>query len=94
MSMKSKALLSSFCLIIAIIITFAYGLLIFIVPIIAELWADVARELNLFERIVFNVSNIALKHGLFMVPFLLLCLVSAIAWRIHCSVSMRRLAKM
>jgi type II secretory pathway component PulF len=93
MSTKSKSLLSSFCLFFAIIITFAYGLLLFIVPTFAEILDDMEKELNLFEQIVLNAGARASNLGFLIVPFLLLCLVSAIAWRIYCSVSMRRLSK-
>jgi len=75
-----------------IVIAFVYGLLIFWVPILAELKSDMGTKLNAMERFVLNISELAMRFGFVLVPFILILLAGTIAWRIYCSVSKRRVA--
>jgi type II secretory pathway component PulF len=91
--MKSNVLIANLCLVLVIIINLAYGAVLFIVPMYAELVDSMGTELNALHRFLFDTCELTGRFSFFLVPLALFSLVSTIAWRIYCSLSLRRLAK-
>jgi type II secretory pathway component PulF len=73
-----------------VIIMSTYGILIFYVPRITSVWAEMDGEFSLIQRLIVQSSHFAANAGIITGPFLLLYFMAALAWRIHGSTKLNR----
>ncbi|MCP4607959.1 MAG: hypothetical protein GY845_04515 [Planctomycetes bacterium] len=91
MSPKSQIHISSYCLAIMITICSAFVILTFYVPKFLVVWAEMGIELNLMQRLVVQSVNLAQRGGLPIGALLFIGFVSALVWRIYCSMKCKQI---
>ena len=85
MSPKQQVQLSSLCLIMMILIMFAYAMLVFYVPQLLASYNQTGAPLSPFLRFVVTIGRIVNDIELLFVPAMLLAFVASIFWLIKSS---------
>jgi type II secretory pathway component PulF len=93
MSPQKQVNVSSICLAVMILLIFAYGLLIFYVPVLLETYDRTGESLSPFLRIVIIIGHVINKAELLIVPAIFLALIASLIWRIQSSIKLHQLKK-
>ena len=86
MSPKKHVQLSSLCLLIMILLIFAYGLLFFYFPKILSNYAETGQALSPVLRFVLEICYLINKAEIVLIPALILGFLFAVIWRIQSSI--------
>ena len=90
MSPKKQVQLSSLRLAGIILIIFAYGLVLFYLPLYLESKTDTGEPLNFFIRFVLQVRSLTKIADILMIPALIFGFFFAVIWWIQSSVKYRK----
>ena len=90
MSPKKQVQLSSLCLSGIILIIFAYGLVLFYLPLYLESKTDTGEPLNFFIRFVLQVRSLTKIADILMIPMLIFGFFFVVIWRIQSSIKYRK----
>ncbi len=82
MSKRASTALAGFALVCCLAIFSSMLYLMFIFPRTENYWAQLGRELTVFEQCTIDLSGFCKQFGFFILPFILLLAAGSLAWLI------------
>ena len=90
MTIEEQNRISIVVFIMTILALCAYSVLFFYVPVYASYLQQTTARLTFLQRLVIYAWDFARHTGLIAVPFLILCFIAALVWRINFFVRLRQ----
>ncbi len=83
MRVKCEKTLAGIAIGATILTWFALGLMVFYVPRLAQLWAELEEPLSVPQRLLLDTCHLIQGIGILVIPALLAATIGAIWWRLH-----------
>ena len=94
MKAERERTLAGVAVVATILLWFGLALLVFYVPRLSQLWAELATPLSPAQKLLLALCNLAQHNFIAVTPALLAATAAALWWRIHTTRRMRATALM